>query len=380
VEVSGTSKFYIPNNLDISRSLLWTAGTGSGDAQSLTINTQRLTIRDGGTVQATTFATGEAGDVFINASELVEVSGFSFSPRDGKLPSNLSTSSFGSSNAGSLIINTDNLTVRDGAEVAVNSTKIGNAGDILITANSLFLDRGLITGTTTSGQGGNLTLEIAEQVNLINNSQISAAAGTEGGGGNGGNITIDTPFIIASPFENSDITANAFEGNGGNIDITANGLFGIEFRAKQTPRSDITASSEFGLAGIVVINNPDVDPTSGLVELPDQTTEPGDRVIAGCAGAEGNSFTVTGRGGLPEDPTTTIRGQTILPDLRDFTELDTGEDLPPVKKRSRQQVPTSIVQVNGWVVNQDGEVELVAALPQEASLFKHPKCQDLRRK
>ena len=31
--------------------------------------------------------------------------------------------------------------------------------------------------------------------------------------------------------------------------------------------NDIDASSEFGFDGMVTINNPDVDPTSGIIEL-----------------------------------------------------------------------------------------------------------------
>ena len=382
VEVSGTSKFNIPpNNFGISRSLLWTATTDSGDAHSLTINTQKLIIRDGGTIQATAFATVEPGDVFINASESVEISGAGFSPTDGNLPSNLSASSFGTSNAGSLIINTDQLTVADGAEVAVNSTEIGDGGDLSINANSLFLDRGLITATSTSGEGGRIALIADDQILLRRNSNISTTAGLEGSGGDGGNITINSPFLIAPPFEDSDITANAFDGNGGNIEISTNGIFGIKFRETETDQSDITASSEFGLAGTVAINNPDVDPTSALVELPSQVNDPSDKVIAGCAADSGNSFTINGQGGLPENPNNnTIYGQTILSDLRDFTTASgSKEDLPPVNKQGRQQPPQSLVQVKGWIVNQDGEVELVAALPQETPFLKYPNCQDLGR-
>ncbi|MEO1373885.1 MAG: hypothetical protein AAFW70_06115 [Cyanobacteria bacterium J06635_10] len=58
--------------------------------------------------------------------------------------------------------------------------------------------------------------------------------------------------------ENSDINANAFQGNGGNIAIAKRmlcrliatpGLFGISFRDETTDFSDITASSEFGIDG-----------------------------------------------------------------------------------------------------------------------------------
>ena len=70
-----------------------------------------------------------------------------------------------------------------------------------------------------------------------------AIAGT---GGDGGNIDIDSDFIVAVPEENSDITANAFQGKGGRVQITAQGIFGTQFRKDETAQSDTTASSRFG--------------------------------------------------------------------------------------------------------------------------------------
>ncbi len=174
-------------------------------------------------------------------------------------------------------------------------------------------------------------------------------------------------------------------GRGGNVDITATGLFGIQFQEQLTPNSDITASSKFGVSGTVSINNPEVDPTSGLVELPENLSDPSDRIIAGCKAAEANSFTVTGRGGLPTDPNATIRGQTLLPDVRDFT--TTGSDVPQKTLRERinnssSSIPKKrklIVEATNWVIDAKGEVELVASLPQETSPRKHPDCHSLQK-
>ncbi|MGK7892383.1 MAG: filamentous hemagglutinin N-terminal domain-containing protein [Xenococcus sp. (in: cyanobacteria)] len=384
---------------------------GSGNAGKFIIETPRLIVRDGAQVSVGTFGSGNGADLEVNASDSIEISGAvpilstarsnNFPNIDdpnndeGRLfPSGLYAASTDQGNAGNITLQTEQLIIRDNAQVSVSSqqeTEKATGGNITIDSNSLELDNSKITAESAFGGGGVITLNLDDQLLLRNNSNISATAGIEESGGegrnineqsqgDGGNINITTSFIIAPPFENSDITANAFQGKGGNINITANGIFGLKFREDETTLSDITASSEFGLEGTVAINNPDVDPTSAIVELPAQVTDPSDKVIAGCAAASGNSFTITGQGGLPEDPNnTTIYGQTILSDLRDFTASDSKEDLPTVKKQARQQLPRSIVQVNSWIVNQDGEVELVAALPQESSFLKHPNCQDLER-
>lgn len=335
-----------------------------GEGGTLKITTPELRVTNGAQLEALTESTGNAGNIEIFGANTVLFSGV-----DTGLFSNTTETSTG--DAGNIFVESEFIKIQNGALISVDSQGTGVGGSVTVKGDNLTLNnQGKISATTASSNGGNITLALNDLILLRYNSKITTDAGTAEAGGNGGNITITSPFIIAPSFENSDITANAFEGDGGDIDITANGLFGIEFRLEQTPRSDITASSEFGLAGTVAINNPDVDPTSGLVELPDQTTDPSDRVIPGCAAAAGNSFTITGRGGLPENPTSTIRGETVVSDLRDLTESDSQENLPPVKNQVHQQPPKSIVQVNGWILNQNGEVQLVAILPQDAYLLQ----------
>jgi large exoprotein involved in heme utilization and adhesion len=123
---------------------------------------------------------------------------------------------------------------------------------------------------------------------MRNGSVISATAG---GTGDGGNITINAPVIAG--FENSDIIANAFQGNGGNIQITTQGIFGLEFRPQLTPENDITASSQFGVNGTVEINEFSLDPDTGIVELPAGLADTSDQIAQGCATDGDSSFVAT---------------------------------------------------------------------------------------
>lgn len=125
-------------------------------------------------------------------------------------------------------------------------------------------------------------------------------------GGDGGNISIASPlgFIIADPTGGSgnDITANAYTGNGGRVDISAQGLLGLIFRPKLTAANDLTASSTFGFGGVVEINTPAIDPSRGLSLLPDETRTVG--VAEGCqasSGAERVAYFDVGRGGMATD-------------------------------------------------------------------------------
>lgn len=130
--------------------------------------------------------------------------------------------------AGSITITSKTLTVENpDSGIIVSSQGAGKAGDITIQANSLTLnDRGIIAADTRSTEGGNITLNLRDVLRLRQRSAISTSAEGTQSGGNGGNININVPLIVAFP-ENNDITANAISGRGGNVRIRAKGLFGI---------------------------------------------------------------------------------------------------------------------------------------------------------
>ena len=91
--------------------------------------------------------------------------------------------------------------------------------------------------------GGNIDIQAVDRVRLVN-SPISTSV--PNGTGNGGNITIDPNVIV---LQNSDITAKAVQGAGGNITLTTP-LF------LRDSSSQVDASSQFGVNGTVTIQSP----------------------------------------------------------------------------------------------------------------------------
>ena len=370
----------------------FTVGTsGAGNAGNLTLNTARLIVKDGGRIDSSTVDRGTAGSVTINASESVEISGFvpeSLNPSliissanfiDDALREALELPPLQlSGNSGNVTINTPNLTVTNGAEVTVRNDGTGNAGELRIIAEDIFLERqSKLSASTNSGEGGNITLDVENSLQLRDRSQITAEAR---GSGNGGNLTFSTDTIVA--LENSDIIANAVAGRGGNIRISTSGIFGAEFRPQLTPESDITASSQLGVSGTVTIINPEVDPSSALIELPENVIDPNQQILSGCDAGESNTFTIIGRGGLPEDPTQTILGNTVWEDWQDHTREVRGNvrqgDPAAPRYRDRHSSQNSswhrnpseqkqIVEATGWVKHANGMIELVARLPKVQS-------------
>jgi filamentous hemagglutinin family protein len=329
----------------------------TGNGGTLKINTGRLVVQKGArlSVAADNGSKAQAGSLDINASKSVEVSG------SGSAVLAVSESP---KPAGDLKINTDNLIVWDGAEVSVSSKGSGDAGNLQIQAGSIRLENGgKLTATTLSGKGGgNITLKDLSLLLLRGNSEISTDARGEG---NGGNINIDTDLLIG--LGNSDITATAIKGRGGNIRINPQGIFGLEPRSQRTPESDITASSELGIDGMVEINRPDVDPTSELVVLPAEIVDASGLVAQGCPAGGGNiaagssQFVVTGRGGLPPTPTEATRSDPTLADLGSPAQNQEDRASADIPIESTSSEPDTLVEAQGWVIGSKGEVVLTAA-------------------
>ncbi|WP_146195802.1 beta strand repeat-containing protein [Nostoc commune] len=352
------------------RSGLLVGSTGTGSAGELSIKTEKLQVLDGAIVSARTGGEGRGGSVTVNASNSIELNGTS---ADGQMPSLLTTETTGVGDAGNLTIETGQLTIKNGAQITSNSTGLGRAGDSKVEASSVSLDQGSITSQTTSGNGGNITLSAKDLLLLRRGSKISTSAGTAQQGGDGGSIDINSKFIVAIPEENSDISANAFSGAGGRVDIKANGIYGIKFRESPTRLSDITASSEFGRQGTVELNTPGIDPNRGLVELPTISVETEVVQVCDSPGYAQSSFIITGRGGLPPNPS-----KDILPNSTvevGWVSVKPSNDAnwrryanrglrrssnPPVTTRVVTTTPERIVEATGWAVNKKGEVVLTA--------------------
>ncbi|WP_293122202.1 hypothetical protein [Moorena sp. SIO4G3] len=335
-------------------------------------------------------SSGNGGKITITADS-VEFTG------NSGISTNTTDNSTG--NAGQITIHAKSLVLENqsgiGSNTEGNSTR--DAGTIIINADSISVENNSnISAQTASGDGGNITLTLQDLLKLRSGSQITTSAGTEKRGGDGGNITITADLIVAFLEEDSDITANAFNGKGGNITLTAQGIFGFNFPDQPTNLSDITASSERGVDGNIKINILDFNPSQGLVELPTTVVDASTLIAASCADnvkvasddSKGDEFIITGRGGLPPSPLDPIIRQTVIADwvtLDNSATTNYQSQLTPaareesVPKRPKRR----IVEAQGWLIGPDGTV-ILTAFPTTPdtwanSSLKSPSCEDLRR-
>jgi large exoprotein involved in heme utilization and adhesion len=224
-------------------------------------------------------------------------------------------------------------------------------------------DGAQIIAETASQNDGNIDVKNANLTLLRRGSLISATAGE---GGEGGNINVNSRFIIALPQEDSNIRANAVLDRGGNINITTQGLFGISPVERYiTGQSSITASLELGVQGSVNINQPEVQPTQGILELPGEFVDASNQIGQMCptdANAKPlGSFTVTGSGSFPPNPLQPLTG-TI--NSMQLATLNTGiADKAPTIRNIEAKPVNTIVEAQGLIKTPDGTIELVATAP-----------------
>lgn len=403
---------------------------GVGKAGNISINTQTLRIQNGVTITVesvgeqteTQFrpAIGNAGNLRINASKSVELIGNNLS--DTILPTQLSGTTVNRGDGGKIDIITGQLIVRDRAQVNVSSKivelpnnviylgnplDLGKAGELNIAANSIILaNQGKLISETDLGQGGNIVLTINDILLMRNGSQISTNAGKIQANGNGGNITINAAngFIVSVLLENNDITANAFAGSGGKIQITANGILGIQPRSRedfarlvgndnpnkldpqQFLTSDITAISQIdpSFNGVVTINTPDVDSSRGIIQLPQEPQEAElSQVCKDNFALNQSQFIISGRGGLPHNPREVLRNNSV--DV-DWISLEGISDQPQNRQSNRannrkrfddSNRSTPIIEAQGWLLDNRGEVFLIdspsIATPHRTAMIP-PSC------
>lgn len=333
--------------------------TATGRGGDILIQGDRLIVQNGGQIATGTFGAGAAGNLTVNVTETIHLTGQSSQGN----PSGLFTQSTqdATGNAGTLRIRTGTLSVENEAGISVSGIG-GSPGNLQVTANRIILEQGILEAGTAFSQNANVQLRVREAIELRENSLISALARNDG---SGGNVEIEAQYVIAFSGDN-DIVANAFAGTGGNITITSEGILGLlERRAlPDNGTNDIDASSQFGEQGTVTLNTPD-DPSRGLIELPVDVTDASRLIAQSCqeAIASGLSeFYITGRGGIAPSPFDVLGGETIFTRLAEHVEdQPAAQSSLPHPDAASPMFP--IVEAQGWMVRDDGAIVLVAAAP-----------------
>ena len=230
--------------------------SGAGNAGNVTIETKRLSIRNGAIIGVQTQSSGMAGTVRVNATERVELNGTSAS---GGIPSSIVATTQGTGDAGNVSISTGQLTIRDGSAVIattfgegmagaidVSASQIelagssldsqlgsgllastfgaGDAGNVTISTERLIIEDGALVGVTSSGQGLSAAISpliLDREISRIPDELVrSILMARSSETGDAGNVTIETRQLIVR--NGSQVGVGSFgEGSGGNLRVFA---------------------------------------------------------------------------------------------------------------------------------------------------------------
>ncbi len=247
----------VQNNVSLTNSSIsgTVAQSATGQGGNVTIESGSLFLTDGSVVNVSTFGKGNGGNVTIQAKDKISiggndsVSGISSSVGESAIGNggdiNIQTGSLllnngiiGAANlaagkAGNIRINTTDLISASGdSAISTFSTGQGDAGNIVIEAKNapIYFDRTLVQsvaafnsqGVVGGGKGGDITIK-ARSLSLSNDTDIQSNAF---GQGNGGNIFVEVQNDVS--LSNSSINSGVIEtatGKGGDINIQADSLF-----------------------------------------------------------------------------------------------------------------------------------------------------------
>lgn len=179
---------------------------------SIAFNAARITSE--------TFGRGDGGSIEIVADSMTMLNG-----------AQIGSSTYGRGNAGNI-----NVDVRDGRVIfdgrreqifpsgifsTVEQNAIGNGGTIEVTVGSLFLTNRAQFSSSTSGRGraGDIMIDASDRVHFLNSIIISEVS-SEGGIGNGGDITLTVTDGSLELINGSALLADTENrGNAGNITL-----------------------------------------------------------------------------------------------------------------------------------------------------------------
>ena len=294
IAASNTVELLENTDLDLARNGFVTTGIGSvtvnsGNAGSFNLSTNTLNAVDGGTLSTSTFGTGDAGDISIDA-DFINISGVN---ETQLIPSSVTSSTNDEGAAGTINIATSKLSLNNGASMRSSSFSTGNAGNINIDAAESIEVSGVdlpsenvseistsATATTESDRellGTNSELSGSSGSITINSPDLDINSGATIGVSNEAASNAGTLLINANNVEidgQGSITATSASGQGGNIEINT-------FRLQIENQSDITAEAENqGGGGNVNINATNI------------TAKKNSDISANAEGGDGGNVTV----------------------------------------------------------------------------------------
>ena len=264
-----------------------TTPSATGSSGNIAVTAPQLGIFDGARIISVSFGGGNAGDVTVNVTDSILISGFaSFtggnpllagSNFNDNFSSRIYSENFSAGVGGDVSVSTAKLSLVDGGQIGTSSAGVGNSGNVTVNASesmevigsNLFELRevsGVFIDILGTGNGGDSTVS-APLMKFIDGGEVAYVVV---GSGNGGNVTVNATAIEArglSPvvtlFPSAIFSTTVGPGDGADIRVSTERLTLTEggnvgsasfLEAPQISGALISSETNRGNAGDITVN------------------------------------------------------------------------------------------------------------------------------
>jgi filamentous hemagglutinin family protein len=169
-----------------------------GASGEISLQSRTLRVSDGAAITTRTYSVAKSKGINIKADDSIVLDGYDLI--DPTLYSFILSGTTSSGSAGNVSINTNELKVLDGSAISSATIGDGNGGNVLINSKSVEVNgaspaeikSAIFASTAKKGNGGNLTIN-ARSINVLNGGSIASVTAAEG---NAGNIIINASDFI----------------------------------------------------------------------------------------------------------------------------------------------------------------------------------------
>jgi filamentous hemagglutinin family protein len=338
-------------NFQAKHSQISSITCGNGDSGDITIAVDgAMSLLSNSALNTSAFAnfSGKGGDISIRAGSL-QIDN-----------SNIVSVTFGNGNSGNINIEVNGAMSlvgngNSGLNTSAYQNSSGKSGDISIRAGSLQVDNSSLQSSTfTSGNSGNINIEVNNSIDLTGDTFINTSA-VENSSGKGGNISIRAGSLH---FDNSDIqSVAAASGDSGNVSIEVSGLMSM---VNDSAISTNTEPKSIGNAGDILVRAGSLQVDKSTLQSISLGSGNSGNVSIEVAGAmtfiaEGDSLIGSPTAGIGNGGNVSIKSESLLIDnayiLAQSGNLSYGDLLLPSGSGNSGnvniQVSGSLVLLNG---------------------------------
>ncbi|MDZ8088426.1 MAG: S-layer family protein, partial [Nostoc sp. DedQUE12b] len=360
----------------------------TGDAQGINITAQSLLLTDGAQLNTVTSGEGKAGNILINTTDKVSVSGTNTTvaptdlfqnnipPRFNSPPqfvdavsSGIFTSTNSSGVGGNITVNTNTFSISKGAVVDARTTASGTGGAININTNTIdAISGGQLTAITSgSGRAGSITLNatdsatitdsdptysarlaqfVADNIDIYGKPKVGNQGAASGltvsslGLGSAGDLTVQANSIR---LDNSAKISADTTGGGGNIFLNSPLLL-----LRRGSSITTNASGDDITGGNITIDNKN----GFIVAVPNENSD----IRADSAKFRGGNVTIKNIAGIfgiqsrnePSPNTNDITAKGATPDLSGNVQINTPDVNP---SNGLVELPINLVDASRQISN-----------------------------